>query len=76
MHGNVYEWCLDKKGSINSDPAIDFRGADSGSERILRGGSWDYDYFNERFPSSYLYGDPPSTRKNSAGFRLVMAVAE
>ena len=38
MSGNVYEWCYDWYGSVNSSTAD--TGASSGSDRVPRGGSW------------------------------------
>jgi hypothetical protein len=65
MHGNVWEWCLDWNGTpvSGSDPA----GADSGSKRVIRGGSFDYAAVGSPSSRSNL---APSDKYNSAGFRL------
>jgi len=44
MHGNVWEWCSDWYGEnyYAGSPAADPRGPDSGTFRVLRGGSWDH----------------------------------
>ena len=39
MHGNVWEWCLDRTGDYEGGESIDPVGATSGTARILRGGS-------------------------------------
>ena len=41
MHGNVLEWCLDwLKSDLGSSAVTDPKGTNSGSYRVLRGGSW------------------------------------
>lgn len=40
MSGNVWEWCSDWKGSYPSSPQTNPTGASSGSDRVLRGGSY------------------------------------
>lgn len=40
MSGNVYEWCSDWKGNYNSSTQTNPKGPSSGSDRVLRGGSW------------------------------------
>jgi len=70
MHGNVWEWCLDwYAGNLGTGAVTDPLGADSGSGRVLRGGSWDNPA--SRCRSAYRYGYGPSARSGSIGFRLV-----
>ena len=40
VHGNLYEWCHDWYASDLSDGAEDPTGAEAGSYRVNRGGSW------------------------------------
>jgi formylglycine-generating enzyme required for sulfatase activity len=40
MAGNIWEWCFDLFGPYRVGESVDPLGADSGSERVLRGGSW------------------------------------
>jgi formylglycine-generating enzyme required for sulfatase activity/serine/threonine protein kinase len=40
MHGNLWEWCMDRHGDYPSGAVTDPQGAASGTNRLLRGGSW------------------------------------
>jgi formylglycine-generating enzyme required for sulfatase activity len=42
MSGNVWEWCSDwyDEGYYSGSPQTDTQGSNSGSSRVLRGGSW------------------------------------
>jgi len=78
MHGNVGQWCLDYSDGYNSDPAIDYEGAESGSARVIRG----YNYYFTTSSSFYRFGDAPSSYHyyygNNAyrGFRLSRTIEE
>ena len=74
MHGNVFEWCGDcygdkyyeeckAKGTVEN-PA----GPETGSHRVLRGGSWGSDARNCR--SANRNFDTPGSRYADVGFRL------
>ena len=72
MSGNVWEWCLDKWGeryyskSIRKNP----KGPLTGSEYVVRGGCWGYEYWfvrtANRYKNSIDYHD------YQIGFRLVL----
>jgi formylglycine-generating enzyme required for sulfatase activity len=42
MSGNVFEWCWDIYGSYPSGSQTNPTGANSGSDRVLRGGCWSF----------------------------------
>ncbi len=76
MHGNVFEWCSDQwdlsenypsagtEGTAISDPLVT-----TGSNRVLRGGSWGYSAVACR--SAYRVGDYPDLGFDYYGFRVV-----
>ena len=69
MHGNVWEWCEDWSGSgyYAQSPAVDPPGPISGSYRVLRGGSWNYDSNYCRASARFVYG--PGDVNYYFGFR-------
>lgn len=71
MHGNVYEWCNDwcRDYPNSSQVAVDPKGLPSGSDRVIRGGSWLGDVRGIR--SAYRDWTDPENRFNSLGFRCV-----
>ncbi len=69
MHGNLWESCWDWYGAYPASHRIDYRGPDSGTKRIWRGGGWSDRAYSCR--SSVRYSDTPDYRCNILGFRLV-----
>jgi formylglycine-generating enzyme required for sulfatase activity len=75
MHGNVWEWCLDRwqdflpGGSITNLPS-----PAEGSLRVARGGSWLYDAKICRSANRDDYS--PSNRCSDLGFRVVLAPSQ
>ena len=72
MHGNVWQWCQDWYGEdyYGKSEAENPAGPAQGTDRLLRGGSW----FS--FPlycrSAYRFWDPPDSRGDALGFRIVL----
>ena len=68
MSGNVFEWCSDWCGIYSSSSQTNPTGLSTGSDRVLRGGSW---YNNATYCRVALrHSDTPSGRYNNVGIRL------
>ena len=71
MSGNVDEWCSDwSGGGYSAGAQTNPQGPSSGSNRVLRGGSWCYIAGSCRV-SNRGYGDPDDS-DDSNGLRLVL----
>ncbi len=69
MSGNVCEWCWDWFGDYSSSSQTNPKGADSGSERVLRGCGWRYS--NACNGVANRNADDPADGSYLFGFRLV-----
>lgn len=70
MHGNATEWAWDRFGEVGADARQDPRGPSTGSERVIRGGSWrgEADWCRSAFRAR---GDPWG-RGRILGFRVAV----
>jgi formylglycine-generating enzyme required for sulfatase activity len=72
LHGNVWKWIEDWYGQ-NLAGSIDPQGVNSGTDRIIRGGSWIND-FSQKLRSGDRAALGPFARRSSIGFRLVRII--
>jgi len=75
MSGNVYEWCWDRYSKPNPQwTHVNPKGAEKGSQRVARGGSWSVDDRSCRvsFRSNYK----PEATMNNKGLRLVRGIPQ
>jgi formylglycine-generating enzyme required for sulfatase activity len=72
MHGNVQEWCSDWYASnyYSTSPNDDPTGPASGSDRVLRGGTWNYAAWTCR--SAFRYSSVPDNGHHTIGFRVAV----
>lgn len=68
MYGNVSEWCFDYYGEYDLEQRENPAGADSGSLRINRGGS--YIDFAKHLRSAYRSATNPVDTDQNLGFRI------
>jgi formylglycine-generating enzyme required for sulfatase activity len=69
MHGNVWEWCQDWHDTFTKASVTDPVGPALGTNRVLRGGGWDFPARDLR--SACRGGDDPGYRDDGLGFRLL-----
>lgn len=74
MHGNVYEWCQDWwSANLPGGIALDPRGPTTGSDRVLRGGSWNGWFAYAGYCRSAFRIGNPDGRSLLFGFRVVLS---
>lgn len=69
MHGNVSEWVWDWYGAYDTEAAVNPTGADSGNDKVARGGAWND--FPKHIRSAYRSAFPADVPFYGIGFRLV-----
>ncbi len=71
MSGNVWEWCQDWRGEYPTGPVVDPIGPQSGTHRIMRGGSPTFHPWPIR--SANRVGGGPNNAYERTGLRLVLS---
>ena len=72
MHGNVWQWCSDLYGEYDAADAVDPQGAANGSDRVVRGGCWQFTSYNAISGRRAFYS--PNVSGAIIGFRVVRTV--
>jgi formylglycine-generating enzyme required for sulfatase activity len=74
MIGNVWELCQDSYGTYPAGPVVDPVGPASGTNRVIRAGSWED--FAQTCRSAQRSRTDPIARGDMIGFRVVLAVVQ
>jgi formylglycine-generating enzyme required for sulfatase activity len=72
MQGNVWEWCMDWYESYSTSAMTDPSGPVTGTDRILRGSSWDYGAISCHYRGLRVQ---PYERCDNLGFRVAFTPA-
>ncbi|MBO4545268.1 MAG: formylglycine-generating enzyme family protein [Verrucomicrobia bacterium] len=76
MHGNVFEWCLDRKSRYPDEAVTDPVGEGTDDYRAIRGGSYSYyDDGAKNCRSAARNTGSTSATSNSLGFRVALVRA-
>ena len=70
MHGSVVEWCSDWAGPYPTNPQTNPTGPPTGTNRLIRGGSWNY--IAKYCRSAYRSYQSPDINYYFIGFRVVL----
>jgi formylglycine-generating enzyme required for sulfatase activity len=70
MLGNVWEWCADRYAAYPKNSVTDPQGSDSGTCRVMRGGSWANDAIHCCVAGRDY--NSPYHANNILGFRLIL----
>ena len=71
MSGNVSEWCSDWYGEYSNESQINPKHAATLSDRVLRGGSWSCNTWENEVSSRWR--DNPNSKQAEYGFRLALS---
>jgi len=75
IFGNVWEWIQDWYGDLPQERGVtDYVGPETGSGRVLRGGSWDHDTRNYQW--TLRVQAKPDYRGSYVGFRLALSLED